>query len=53
MHGKRRYADTKSIDQIITELQKCSGTHFNPTIARTMIELIREGALYSLQEEII
>jgi HD-GYP domain-containing protein (c-di-GMP phosphodiesterase class II) len=53
MHGKRSYASTKSPEEIIQELKAFSGKQFNTEIAKVMIELIEEGALETLKDEMI
>lgn len=43
MAGGRHYQAKKDRDEIIDELNRCSGTQFDPEIAKLMIELIEEG----------
>lgn len=43
MAGGRHYQAKKSREDIIDELNRCSGTQFDPEIAKLMIELIEEG----------
>ena len=43
MAGGRHYQEKKDQNDIKEELKRCSGTQFDPEIAKAMIELIDEG----------
>lgn len=43
MSGGRHYQAKKSQEEIKEELERCSGTQFDPEVAKMMIELIDEG----------
>ncbi|HBH95760.1 MAG TPA: hypothetical protein DDX91_08395 [Ruminococcaceae bacterium] len=43
MAGGRHYQEKKDQDDIKEELKRCSGTQFDPEIAKLMLELIDEG----------
>lgn len=42
MNSDRCYRKRLEKDQIIAEFEKCSGTHFDPKIAKIMIEMIKD-----------
>lgn len=43
MNSKRIYREALAKEEIICELERCSGTQFDPVIAETFVRLIREG----------
>lgn len=43
MNSKRIYREALAKDKIICELEQCSGTQFDPVIAETFVQMIREG----------
>ncbi len=45
MASKRVYKEAYSLDTITKEFERCSGTQFDPKIAKVVIELIAEGKL--------
>ncbi len=45
MASKRVYKEPFSKDVIISEFERCSGTQFDPAIAKMVIEMIRSGKL--------
>ncbi len=45
MASKRVYKEPFSLDIIINEFRKCSGTQFDPEISKVVIELISSGKL--------
>ncbi len=42
MTSNRPYTRRKTYEEAVEELERCSGTQFDPTIARSFIELIKE-----------
>ncbi len=49
MNTNRVYRKRFSKEHIIEELQRCSGTQFDPHMADTMIELIRNGTVDEIE----
>jgi len=45
MTKQRPYSDAITVAEALAELQRCSGSHFNPTVVRAFSELIEEPAL--------
>ena len=45
MASKRVYKEPFSLDVIVKEFERCSGTQFDPDIAKLVVELIRSGKL--------
>lgn len=45
MATKRTYKEPYPLDKIISEFERCSGTQFDPEIAKKVIELIKAGKL--------
>ena len=45
MASKRVYKEPFSQDVIIGEFKRCSGTQFDPAIAKVVIEMISSGKL--------
>lgn len=45
MYSSRIYRPAFTLDYIIEELKKCSGTQFDPVMAKALLELIDEGFL--------
>lgn len=45
MASKRVYKEPFSLEKIISEFEKCSGTQFDPKIAALVVELIKDGKL--------
>ena len=44
MSSTRSYREKMSLDAIIEEIKRCSGTQFDPNVAEALIELYKEGA---------
>lgn len=40
MTSKRTYRDALSIDVVKEEIEKCSGTQFDPAIAQAFLEIL-------------
>jgi HD-GYP domain-containing protein (c-di-GMP phosphodiesterase class II) len=51
MASKRVYKEAFSQDVIINEFNRCSGTQFDPEIAKVVIDLISSGKLSPYSEE--
>ena len=49
MATKRSYKEVDDTDYILAEFKKCSGTQFEPRIAKAMVELIKSG--FTLPEQ--
>ena len=45
MYSKRIYRDALTKDEIITEFERCKGTQFDPSLAETFVELIKNNEL--------
>lgn len=45
MATKRVYKDPYPLDKIVSEFENCSGTQFDPEIAKIVVKLIHEGKL--------
>ena len=41
MTSKRSYRDALPLDCVISEIQKCKGSQFDPKIAETFIEILK------------
>lgn len=50
MASTRPYRTARSLDYILSELEKNTGTQFDPQIARIMIELLKNGKLKLYQD---
>ncbi len=50
MTSKRSYRGILPQETIISEIERCSGTQFDPKIAKIMLELIREDTEYTMHE---
>ena len=50
MTSKRSYRDALPIDVVISEIEKCSGTQFDPEVAEAFLRILRNK--YNLIEEI-
>ena len=44
MTSARPYRESVSIEQAIEELQRCAGTHFDPLVVSTVIEVLNEDS---------
>ena len=51
MATKRSYKEPCSKEYIISEFERCSGTQFDPEIAKVVIELIKEDKFKTIIEE--
>lgn len=51
MASKRVYKEPFSLDVIIGEFRRCSGTQFDPKIAAVVVDLITEGKLKPFSAE--
>ena len=51
MTSNRVYRNHLSEEQVISELERCSGTQFDPNIAQVAVRLLREGRMKSISEE--
>ena len=51
MASKRVYKEPFSLDVIIREFERCSGTQFDPKIARVVIDLMAAGKLKPFSAE--
>jgi energy-coupling factor transport system substrate-specific component len=51
MASKRVYKEPFSLEVIIKEFERCSGTQFDPKIAKVVIELISSGKLQPITAE--
>jgi len=51
MSSKRTYRDALSLDTAVAEIEKCSGTQFDPSIANVFIEILKND--YSKIETIM
>lgn len=49
MNSSRCYDPHKSRDVIIKEFEKGAGTHFDPEIAKIMIEIIKDKSIYKIE----
>ncbi|MBQ0003872.1 MAG: HD-GYP domain-containing protein [Treponema sp.] len=49
MNSDRCYRKRLEKEQIIKEFEKCSGTHFDPKIAKIMIEMIKDKAVDKIE----
>ena len=45
MASKRVYKESFSLDTIISEFERCSGTQFDPKIAKVVVEMMKNGKL--------
>lgn len=45
MASKRVYKEPFGLDKIISEFERCSGTQFDPHIAKVVVEMIKSGKL--------
>ncbi len=52
MASKRCYRNDLPEDYILSELDKCSGTQFDPAVAKIMIEMIKDGYVETVKEKI-
>ena len=41
MTSKRSYRDSLPLDIVISEFEKCSGSQFDPSIANTFIDILK------------
>lgn len=41
----RPYAQGRTVTEAVAELERCAGTHFDPTVVAAFAELVRSGAL--------
>ena len=55
MASKRVYKEPFSLDVILSEFKRCSGTQFDPQIAKVVVELIENGKLrpYSAENTVL
>ena len=51
MTSNRVYRNRLSDDQVIDELERCSGSQFDPVIAAAAVHLLKEGRMRSISEE--
>lgn len=51
MASKRVYKESFSVDVIIKEFERCSGSQFDPKIAKVVVELISSGKLQPISDE--
>ena len=51
MATKRVYKEPYSNEKIISEFDRCSGTQFDPEIAKVVIQMIKNGILDDGLEE--
>ena len=45
MASKRVYKEPYSVEKIISEFRRCSGTQFDPKIASLVIDMMEKGIL--------
>ena len=53
MTSRRSYRDTMPQSKVRAEIERCSGTQFDPKFAALMLEIIDEDTEYSLREIIV
>ncbi len=51
MSSQRSYRETLPQDKVREEIQRCSGTQFDPKFANIMIDLIDEDTDYLMREQ--
>ncbi len=51
MSSTRSYRKKLPLDFIMQEIDRCTGTQFDPEVAEALLELYKEGAFDSLREE--
>ena len=51
MTSNRVYRSHLSDEEVISELERCSGTQFDPNIAQVTVRLLREGRMKNISEE--
>ena len=51
MSSTRSYRKKLPLDFIVQEIERCSGTQFDPEVAEAFLELYREGAFDNLRDE--
>ena len=52
MTSKRSYSSPRSQAEVRKEIERCMGTHFDPDIAKYMLDMIDEDTNYRLREEV-
>ena len=51
MSSTRPYRKRLPMEEIVEEIKKCSGTQFDPVVARAFLELYEEGAFNNIKTE--
>ena len=51
MSSTRSYRKKLPLDFIVQEIERCTGTQFDPEVAEAFLELYREGAFDNLRDE--
>ena len=51
MSSTRPYRKRLPMEEIVEEIKKCSGTQFDPVVARAFLELYEEGAFDNIKTE--
>ena len=50
MTSDRAYRKARSIDEVIAELERCSGTQFDPSLASAFIDILKEKGLPDIRK---
>ena len=51
MTSRRSYSEPKSQEEVIDEIKNCSGSQFDPEIAKIMLDIIADDKGFELRED--